>query len=71
MVFDCQPTNIANQKSVESALTMEQRQEAEEMAAEWLKKAAKSQSTLTRDQLTVTTVTRKPWDLGLTFPVAQ
>jgi two-component system nitrate/nitrite response regulator NarL len=55
-------------KSVESAMTMEQRQEAEEMAAEWLKKAAKSQPTLTRDQLTVTTVTRKAVQSATNFP---
>jgi two-component system, NarL family, nitrate/nitrite response regulator NarL len=46
-------------KSVVSAMTMEQRLEAEEMAAEWLKRAAKSQPTLTGDQLIVTTGTRK------------
>ena len=46
-------------KSVESAMTMEQRLEAEEMAAEWLKKVAKFPPTLTGDQLIVTTGTRK------------
>ena len=49
-------------------MTMEQRLEAEEMAAEWLKKAAKSQPTLTRDQLTVTTVTRKAVQSATNFP---
>jgi two-component system, NarL family, nitrate/nitrite response regulator NarL len=55
-------------KSVESAMTMEQRLEAEEMAAEWLKKAAKSQPTLTRDQLTVTAGTRKAVQSATDFP---
>src|ERR1700689_2954976 len=56
-------------KSVESAMTMEQRLEAEEMAAEWLKKAAtKSQPTLTGDQLIVTTGTRKAVQSATDFP---
>ncbi len=55
-------------KSVESAMTMEQRLEAEEMAAEWLKRAAKSQPTLTGDQLIVTTGTRKAVQSATDFP---
>jgi DNA-binding CsgD family transcriptional regulator len=55
-------------KSVESALTMEQRLEAEEMAAEWLKKAAKSQPGLTGDQLILATGTRIAVQSATDFP---
>jgi two-component system, NarL family, nitrate/nitrite response regulator NarL len=47
-------------RRVESALTMEQRLEAEEMAAEWLKNAATSQPSLAGNQLIIAEGPRKP-----------
>jgi DNA-binding NarL/FixJ family response regulator len=45
-------------QSVESAMTMEQRLEAQEMAAEWFKKTDKLLPASVKDQMTVTTTRR-------------
>jgi TPR repeat protein len=46
---------LRTSKSVESAMTIEQRLEAEEMAAEWLRKTDKLPPASMRDQMIVTT----------------
>jgi two-component system nitrate/nitrite response regulator NarL len=54
-------------KSVESAMTMEQRLEAQEMAAEWFKKTDKVLPAPVRDQMIVTT-TRRGVQPATSFP---